>query len=251
MVILGPSANSLNRDIVFLIDGSDEARNKFSAVRKFIGSMVENFDIESGKDKVALVQYSNDAEISFNLSAYSARDGILNHIAGLKQKGGGPQYIGNALRFVKDNIFDSNAGGRRHTGAKQIIVMLASGRSRDSPRGPAVMLKVEGVTVFSLGSRKSSPAELRYISSEPTYAFTVPDFENLPRIQQRLLGFLNQIGEDEEINEGKEYFKLKKHNIQIRCSCSCMHTGHNSHIILQTTSKLVLKTEEKSSQDFL
>lgn len=199
--ILGSSSSRLNRDIVFLIDGSDDTRNKFSAVRKFIGNMVESFDIESGKDKVALVQYSDGVELSFNLSAYSTKDGILKHIADLKQKGGRTQFIGQALRFVKDNILDSNAGGRPHEGAKQMIVMLASGRSRDSPRGPASSLKASGTTIFSVGSRMSSSSELRYISTEPTYAFTVPDFENLPRIQQRLLGFLNQIGE-EEIKEG-------------------------------------------------
>lgn len=193
----------MNRDIVFLVDGSDDTRNKFSAVRKFIGNMVENFDIESGKDKVALVQYSNDVELSFNLSAYGTKDGILKHIAGLKQKGGRTQYIGQALRFVKDNVLDSNAGGRPHEGAKQILVMLASGRSRDSPRGPASVLKASGITIFSLGSRMSSSSELRYISTEPTYAFTVSDFENLPHIQQRLLGFLNQIGEEEQMKEGK------------------------------------------------
>lgn len=203
MDILGPSASRLNRDIVFLVDGSDASRNKFSAVCKFIGNMVENFDIESGKDKVALVQYSNDVELSFNLSAYSTKDGILKHIAGLKQKGGATQYIGQALRYVKDNILDPNAGGRPHEGAKQMIVMLASGRSRDSPRGPASILKAAGTTIFALGSRMSSASELRYISTEPTYAFTVPDFENLPRIQQRLLGFLNQNGEEEEMKEGK------------------------------------------------
>lgn len=204
MKILGPGTNRFNRDILFVVDGSDDTRNKFSAVRNFIGSMVKNFDIESGKDKVALVQYSDNVELSFNFSTYRARDGILKHIAGLKQKGGRQQYIGNALLFVKDNIFDSNAGGRRHQGAKQIIVMLASGRSRDSPRGPASMLKAAGITIFSLGSRMSSSTELQDISSEPTYAFTVPDFENLPRIQQRLLGFLNQIGEEEEIKKGKK-----------------------------------------------
>lgn len=201
--ILGPSTSRLNRDIVFVVDGSDDTRNKFPAVRKFIGNMVENFDIESGKDKVALVQYSDDVELGFNLSAYSTKEGILKHIAGLQQKGGRTQYIGQALRFVKDSILDSNAGGRPHEGAKQMIVMLASGRSRDSPRGPANILKAAGTTIFSIGSRTSSSSELRYISTEPTYVFTVPDFENLPRIQQRLLGFLDEIGKDEEIKEGK------------------------------------------------
>lgn len=210
MDVIGPSASRLNRDIVFLIDGSDDTRNTFSAVRKFMGNMVENFDIESGKDKVALVQYSDNAEVSFNLGAYSTKDGILNHIADLKQKGGRTQYIGQALRFVKDNVLDPRAGGRPLGDGKQIIVMLASGRSRDSPRGPASILKAAGTIIFSLGSRMSSSSELRYISTEPTYAFTVSDFENLPRIQQRLLGILNQIGEDEEeeeIKEGKEYNK--------------------------------------------
>lgn len=220
LAILGSIAKRLNRDIVFLVDGSEDIRSKFSAVRKFIGSMVENFDIESGKDKVALVQYSDDAELSFNLGAYNERDGILKHIAGLKQKGGRPQYIGRALQFVMDSVFDINVGGRRHEGAKQILVMLAGGRSRDSPRGPASMLKAAGTIIFSLGSRMSSLAELRHISSEPTYAFTLPDFENLPRIQQRLLGLINQIGEEEEMEEGKEY---DSQNILIKNSWRGMH----------------------------
>lgn len=208
--VLGSSASRLNRDIVFLIDGSDDARNKFSAVRKFIGNMVENFDIENGKDKVALVQYSDNVEISFNLSAYSTKDGILKHLAGLRQNGGRTQYIGRALQFVKDNVLDSRAGGRPNGNAKQMVVMLASGRSRDSPRAPASMLKAAGTTIFSLGSRLSSASELQDISTEPTYAFSIPDFENLPRVQQRLLGLLNQIAEEEKIKEGKSYNKLEK-----------------------------------------
>lgn len=105
---------------------------------------------------------------------------------------------------MKDNVFTSNAGGRHHEGAKQILIMLAGGRSRDSPRGPASMLKAAGIVIFSIGSRMSSSAELRYISSEPSYAFNVPDYANLPRVQQRLLGHLNQLGVEEESREGKE-----------------------------------------------
>lgn len=202
--ILGPTSNRSNRDIVFLIDGSDDVRSKFSAVREFIAKIVDSFDIESRKDKVALVQYSDNVELSFNLNAYNTRDGVLKHVAGLKPKGGRPQYIGTALQFVKDNVFTSNAGGRHHEGAKQILIVLAGGRSRDSPRGPASMLKAAGIVIFSVGSRMSSSAELRYISSEPNYAFTVPDYANLPRVQQRLLGHLNQLGVEEESREGKE-----------------------------------------------
>lgn len=166
--------------------------------------MIENFDLDHGKDKVAVVQYSNNAELSFNLNTYSTKDDALKHVAGLKPKGGRPQYIGVALQFVKDNVFISNAGSRIHEGAKQILVMFAGGRSRDSPRGPANMLKAAGVVTFAIGSRMSNSAELQVISSDPNYAYTVPDFVNLPRIQQSLMGHLTQIVAQEETKQGKE-----------------------------------------------
>ena len=170
--------------------------------------MVDSLDLDQGKDKVAVVQYSNNAELNFDLNTYSTRDDVLKHVANLKPKGGRPQYIGSALQFVKDNVFVSNAGGRQHEGAKQILVILAGGRSRDSPRGPASMLKAAGVATFAIGSRMSNSAEMQVISSDPNYAYSVPDFVNLPRIQQSLMSHLTQMGVEEETTEGKhlDYF---------------------------------------------
>lgn len=195
--------SSLKRDIVFLIDGSDDVRSRFSTIREFVAKMVDNFDLDGGKDKVAVVQYSNNAELSFNLNTYNTRDGVLKHIASLKPKGGRPQYIGAALQFVKDKVFVSNAGSRFHEGAKQMLVVLAGGRSRDSPRGPASMLKAAGVVTFAVGSRMSNSAEMQLISSDPNYAYSVPDFVNLPRIQQSLMNYLTQEGTEVETKEGK------------------------------------------------
>lgn len=206
---LGPSSRT-NRDIVFLIDGSDDVRSRFSAIREFVSKMVDSFNLESGKDKVAVAQYSNSVEVSFNLSAYNTRDDVVKHVASLKPVGGRPHYIGAALQFVKDNIFVSNAGGRHHEGAKQILVMLAGGKSRDSPRGPANMLKAAGVVTFAIGSRKSNSAEMHAISSDPNFAFSVHDFVNLPHIQQSLMGHLDQIGVEEKSKTGKklDYFLI-------------------------------------------
>nr|XP_046259078.1 uncharacterized protein LOC124066600 isoform X3 [Scatophagus argus] len=195
------SSSRVNRDIVFLIDGSDDVRSRFSAIREFVAKLVDSFDLDQGKDKVAVVQYSNNVELSFNLNAYNTKDDVLKHVAGLKSKGGRPHYIGAALQFVRDNVFISNAGGRHHEGAKQILVMLAGGRSRDSPRGPASMLKAAGVVTFAIGSRMSNPSEMQVISSDQNYAFSVPDFVNLPRIQQSLMSHLTQMGVEGESKE--------------------------------------------------
>uniref|UniRef100_A0A671VB72 VWFA domain-containing protein n=1 Tax=Sparus aurata TaxID=8175 RepID=A0A671VB72_SPAAU len=167
--------------------------------------------VTPGVDKVAVVQYSNNAELSFNLNTYNTRDDVLKHVASLQPKGGRPQNIGAALQFVKDKVLVSNAGGRRHEGAKQILVMLAGGRSRDSPRGPARMLKAAGVVTFAIGSRMANSAEMQVISSDPNYAYSVPDFVNLSRIQQSLMSQLTQMGVEEETKEGKNLDYLKNY----------------------------------------
>lgn len=172
-------------------------------MREFVAKMVESFHLDQEKDKVAVVQYSNSAEISFTLNTYNSSSDVLKHVVSLKPKGGRPQYIGAALQFVRDNVFVSNAGSRHHEGAKQILVILAGGRSRDSPRGPASLLKAAGVVTFVVGSRMSNSAEIQVISSDPNYAYLVADFVNLPHIQQSLMGQLSQLGVEETAKEGK------------------------------------------------
>lgn len=145
----------MDRDIVFVIDGSDHVRSRFPAIRKFVAKIVNSFDLNQGKDKIAVVQYSNNAELNFNLSTYNTKVDVLKHITSLKLKGGKTWYIGAALKFVRDNVFVSNAGGQQQDDAKQILVILAGGRSRDLPRGPASMLKAAGVDTFAIGSNSS------------------------------------------------------------------------------------------------
>uniref|UniRef100_A0A3P8RVZ5 VWFA domain-containing protein n=1 Tax=Amphiprion percula TaxID=161767 RepID=A0A3P8RVZ5_AMPPE len=192
------SSSSMNRDIVFLVDGSDDVRSKFSAVREFIAKVAGRFDLDQGKDKVAVVQYSNSPELSFSLNTYITKDDVLKHIASLKPKGGRPQYIGAALQFVKDNVFVAKAGGRRNEGTKQILIVLAGGRSRDSPRGPGNALKAAGVVAIAIGSRMSNSAEMQLISSDKDYTYSVPDFVNLPSIEQSLMNHLTEMAVEVE-----------------------------------------------------
>ncbi|CAB1328338.1 unnamed protein product, partial [Coregonus sp. 'balchen'] len=194
-LVQGPS---VKRDIVFLLDGSDDVRSRFTAIREFVAKVVEKFDVDQGKDQVAVVQYSNSAAVNFNLNAYKTRDDVLTAVRNLKPKGGRPQYTGTALQFVKDNVFTTNAGSRRHEGAQQILVLLTGGRSRDSPRGPSRALKTFGVVTFAIGSRMTDLVEMQSISSLPNYSYSVPDFANLQNIQKSLETHLAQVRPQEE-----------------------------------------------------
>ena len=200
ILVSGPS---VKRDIVFLLDGSDDNKDRFTAMRDFVAGLVGGLDLDQGKDQVAVVQYSNNAEVNFNLNTYQTRDEIMTYITNLKRKGGTAQYIGTALQFVRNNIFVSKAGSRQDEGAKQILVLISGGRSRDSPRGPASALKTAGVITFAIGSRMTNVVEMRGISSDPNNAFLVSDFANLASIQQTLVSHIRRISSQKETAPGK------------------------------------------------
>nr|XP_046214442.1 collagen alpha-3(VI) chain-like isoform X6 [Oncorhynchus gorbuscha] len=185
--------SSVKRDIVFLLDGSDDVRSRFTDIREFVAKVVEKFDVDKGKDQVAVLQYSNSAAVNFNLNAYKTRDDVLSAVRNLRPKGGRPLYTGTALQFVKDNVFTNNAASRRHEGAEQILVLLTGGRSRDSPRGPSRALKTLGVVTFAIGSMMTDLEEMQSISSLPNYTYSVHDFANLQNIQQSLETNLAQV----------------------------------------------------------
>lgn len=193
------SDSTLKREIVFLIDGSDDVRSKFSAIREFVANLVQTFDLDEGKDKVAIVQFSNNPELSFGLDAYKSKEDAIQHIARLKPKGGKPQYIGAALQFVKENVFVSKADKR----LLQIIILLAGGRSRDSPRGPASALKNAEIIIFTVGSSMSNAAEMKAISSYVNSYYSVTDLKNINDVQQGLIKHLKEIRSRE--TEGEKY----------------------------------------------
>ncbi|MGH0153081.1 UNVERIFIED_CONTAM: hypothetical protein FKN15_023815 [Acipenser sinensis] len=184
--------DTVRRDVVFLLDGSDDARNRFPAIREFIESVVQNLDVEENKDRVAVVQYSNDAEAYFYLNTYKTKESVLGAIRSLKHKGGRPYYTGAALQFIKNNVFTPSAGSRRLEGVHQILILLAGGRSRDAVRGPASALKRIGVVTFCIGTNNANILELQNITHNPSYALSVPDFGDLPNIQQQLVTRISQ-----------------------------------------------------------
>ncbi|XP_073668018.1 collagen alpha-3(VI) chain-like [Paramisgurnus dabryanus] len=191
------------RDIVFLIDGSDDASHRFTAIRDFVASLAEMFDVGPGKDQIAVVQFSNTAEINFNLRKYSSTPEVADAIRKLKSKGGRPQYIGRALQFVRDNIFSS----RGEDGVAQMLVLVAGGRSRDSPRGPANSLKGLGVVIFAIGSRLTDPIEMDAISTSTDYAFAVPDFKDLKNVHQSFMSKLTGVTHKEDTTKEVDGFK--------------------------------------------
>lgn len=178
-ILLPLILESRKSDVVFLVDGSDDTKNGFEAIRAFVQKIVQNLNVEESGDRVALVQYSRDATANFYLNSYSTKNEVQNSIQSVKHKAGRPLNSGAALQFIKDYIFTPSSGGRHLEGSRQVLYIFSGGRANDDIRGASQALRESKIVVFTFGTRNADALELQTMSSTPAYAFSIPDFNFL------------------------------------------------------------------------
>ncbi|XP_069790507.1 collagen alpha-1(XII) chain-like [Narcine bancroftii] len=176
------------RDIVFLIDGSATIGNvNFVHIREFVTKLVNMLDIGRDRVQVGVAQYSDNVRTEWFLNSYSTKAELLNHLKGLKVKGGRVVQTGAALDYVLGNHFTKAVGSRREEGVPQILVLITGTKATDDIRLPAAALKRAAVRTFAVGAKKADPVQLRVIASDPSLVFWVKEFPLLPRIQTKAL----------------------------------------------------------------
>lgn len=180
------------RDVVFLLDGTDDSQQRFPDIKDFVQSIVADLNIDANKDRVAVVQYSNMAQVNFNFKQYSTQDDVLDAVRGLSHQGGNPHNIGAALQYLRDNVITSDSGSRLLEGVPQILILLSSGRSADDIRTPVRLLNEIGVISIALGTSDADTLELQTISHKPNYALSITNYEELPSAKQDLLSLLGE-----------------------------------------------------------
>lgn len=180
------------RDVVFLLDGTDESQRSFPVIKDFVQTIVADLNIDASRDHVAVVQYSDTAEVHFNLGRHSTEDDVLDAVRGLRHKGGYPPNIGAALQLVRDRVFTPDSGSRLQEGVPQILILLSSGRSGDDIRTPVRTLKKIGVTPVAIGTTDADTLELQTISHKPSYALSISDYEELPTAKRDVVSMLRE-----------------------------------------------------------
>lgn len=178
------------RDIVFLLDGSDDSRNGLPAIREFVRRMVEELDVGEDKVRVGVILYSDDASIYFNLITHRSKKAIIYAVRSLRHKGGKSRNTGAALQFVQDHVFTTSSGSRHLEGVPQILFLLTGGKSKDDVSRAAFGLKQIGVMSFAIGMKNAGQEELQKIAFSSRYVFNLPFFAEILSIQPDLVAFV-------------------------------------------------------------
>uniref|UniRef100_A0A8C9DXL6 Collagen type VI alpha 3 chain n=1 Tax=Phocoena sinus TaxID=42100 RepID=A0A8C9DXL6_PHOSS len=192
-----PAAVSGEKDVVFLIDGSDGVRNGFPLLKEFVQRVVESLDVGADRVRVAVVQYSDRTRPEFYLNSYMDQQSIVSAIRGLTLLGGPTPNTGAALDFVLRNILIGSAGSRIAEGIPQLLVVLTAGRSGDDVRGPSVVLKRGGAVPIGIGIGNADITEMQTISLIPDFAVAIPTFRQLGTIQQVISERVTQLSREE------------------------------------------------------
>ncbi|KAI5615278.1 hypothetical protein C0J50_10878, partial [Silurus asotus] len=185
------TADRGERDVAFLIDGSDAVRRDFPYIRDFILKIIEPLDIASDKVRIAVVQHSERSNANFFLNTYRTKEEVLRAIPQLSPIGGRSLNTGAALTYMKNTVLSTSAGGRADKNVPQFLIVLTGGKSRDSVNEPASVLKTEGVVPFGIGVKNADSKQIAAISHNPSFAFSVKEFSQLDTVRQKLNSYVS------------------------------------------------------------
>ena len=158
-----------------------------------IKRVVEKLDVGLDNVRVSVVQYSDDSKVEFLLNEYSTKDEVRQAVTKLRSKGGNRLNTGRALEWVSRNIYQRSAGSRIEDGVPQFLILVTGGKSTDDVSTSADQLKRNHIAPLAIGSRNADPDELRQISLRPELVYTVDSFQQLPRVEQRLIDSVKTI----------------------------------------------------------
>ena len=98
-------------DIGFVLDASGSVEEHYKKEKRFVQQLATAFDISKEGSRAGVIQFSDDAELSIPLSAYTDAESFNMAVEKLSY----PMYrtrIDLALKMARDELFDPKNGAR-------------------------------------------------------------------------------------------------------------------------------------------
>ncbi|KAL5006010.1 hypothetical protein ScPMuIL_017168 [Solemya velum] len=164
-------------DLVFLVDTSLGSRYQ-RQIRQFLQDLVEYADIESGNVRISFATFNSIPQIIFRLNELNNKYEIKRAIRDAPSNSGN-RNTADALDLVRQQILHTSYGNR--PGVPDVLLVITTGRSRQSIERAADTLKAQNVNVFAIGLDLHDHTEIERISSEPIdeHTFVLPTVSDL------------------------------------------------------------------------
>lgn len=175
-------------DVIFLIDGSGSiAEQDFEEMKKFMISIVEDFDISPSKVHVGVAQYSDKYRVEFALKTHRDKRALKDNIEKIPKLGGNT-YIGNALTLTDATLLSPFGNNSRvKEGIRQVLLVITDGVSHDQVAIPAQTLRKKGIDIYAIGVGNVDETQLLQIAGSPERKFSVTNFNGLKHIKERIV----------------------------------------------------------------
>ncbi|KAI4893678.1 hypothetical protein NFI96_020049, partial [Prochilodus magdalenae] len=191
MTTVNIGLNLGKKDIIFLIDGSDNVgQNGIAHIRDFIVKIVQQLNVQPDQVRVAVVQYAENPKTEFSLLTHNNRQAVISAVKRLRHMGGRGGNLADAIEYVIRNELKESAGARRSE-ASQHLVVLTGGRSTSDVSLYGPLLKNSQVNCIGIGAGAADSRQLRQIATTQDDVLQVPTFPALPSIQAPFIARLN------------------------------------------------------------
>lgn len=153
-------------DVVFIVDASGSIGDRnFETMRQALNDIVFDLDVDSGRVRVAIIRFSDNAELLADLTAFSSRAQIQEFIQNMRYVRG-TTNTASALDMALSQVFSQN-GDR--TNVDNYAVILTDGGSNDKRRTIESAINAKRImTVLTIGIGDwTDTYELRAIASDP------------------------------------------------------------------------------------
>ena len=167
------------KDIVFVIDTSRSSRSyQFQWIREFVDNITTSLKLNSPASSVAVILFSNTAQIQFNLKAHTNLSTLSPAInPGLPYNGSDGRDTAAALNLLLTSAQNGSLGIRNET--SNIAIIITGGRSNNnhSTRLAAAALHAANIfDVYAIGYDSADINEINTIASDPNFVYFDRDF---------------------------------------------------------------------------
>ncbi len=176
-------------DLTFVVDSSGSIRiERYPDVKEFVINITKQLDVSPERTHVAMMYWSDNAEVNFNLNDYHSKQDVIQAIRGTPFIGG-RTHTADALRKLREIIFTPGNGDRPD--AKNLAVFVSDGNSNineDQTIQEAIEDRVYGIHMMAVavGKKFTNMLEIEGIASLPVDAnvFNVESYSGLQDIVQ-------------------------------------------------------------------